>query len=123
MARQLPAHAARLTIDALKIFDRPIRTYGTTGCGLAYGPVWDPFYPSRPGQGETMVIDAHDVTPVWGYDTHGAHGPFYHLIRIKPGDIAKIRWNGVWRVVPVRHAPVCQAAVPIEERQRQPCAP
>lgn len=44
-----------------------------------------------------MVIDAHDVTPVWGYDTHGQHGPFYHLNRIKPGYIAKIKWHGVWR--------------------------
>ena len=88
---------ARLTIKALKIFDRPIRGYGSTGCGLAYGPVWDPFHPERPGGGETMVIDAHDVTPVWGYDTHGQHGPFYHLNRIKPGYMMKIKWHGVWR--------------------------
>ena len=90
----VPPHAARLTIKALKIFDRPIRT---GQCGLAYGPIWDPFHPARPGDGETMVIDAHDVTPVWGYDTHGKHGPFYHLNRIKPGYMLKIKWNGMWR--------------------------
>jgi hypothetical protein len=44
--------------------------------------------------GLTMVIDAHDVTPVPGY---GSHGPFYHLYLIKPGYLAKIKWNGVWR--------------------------
>jgi hypothetical protein len=41
-----------------------------------------------------MVIDAHDVTPVPGY---GAHGPFYRLYTIRPGDLAKIKWKGVWR--------------------------
>jgi hypothetical protein len=87
-------HVARLTIKALKIFDRPIRS---NPCGTAYGAIWDPFHPARPGGGETMVIDAHDVTPVWGYDTNGAHGPFYHLNRIKPGYMAKIKWHGVWR--------------------------
>jgi len=91
----VPPHAARLTIPALKIFDRPLRT---NECGTDYGPIWDPFHPARPGDGETMVIDAHDVTPVWGYDTHGAHGPFYHLNTIKPGDTARIKWKGVWRL-------------------------
>jgi hypothetical protein len=41
-----------------------------------------------------MVIDAHDVTPVPCY---GAHGPFYGLNSIKPGELAKIKWDGVWR--------------------------
>jgi hypothetical protein len=44
--------------------------------------------------GTTMVIDAHDVTPVPGY---GAHGPFYNLYLVKRGYRAKIKWNGVWR--------------------------
>jgi hypothetical protein len=88
----VPRHAARLTIKALKIFNRPIRT---NPCGTASGPIWDPFHPARPGDGESMVIDAHDVTPVKGYDTHGQHGPFYHLYRIKPGYTAKIKWHGV----------------------------
>src|SRR5947209_3716442 len=90
----VPRNAARLTIKALKIVDRPIRS---NPCGTAAGPIWDPSHPARPGDGETMVIDAHDVTPVPGYDTHGAHGPFYHLYRIKPGYMAKIRWHGVVR--------------------------
>lgn len=81
-------------MKALKIFDRPIRS---NPCGTAYGPIWDPFFPARPGDGETMVIDAHDVTPVWGYDTHGKHGPFYHLNKMRPGYMTKIKWKGVWR--------------------------
>jgi hypothetical protein len=39
-----------------------------------------------------MVIDGHDVTPVPGY---GAHGPFYRLYLLKPGDLATIQWKGV----------------------------
>lgn len=89
-----PLHAARLTIKSLKIFDRPIRR---NECGLKYGAIWDPGFPARPGDGETMVLDAHDVTPVWGYDTQGKHGPFYHLNRIRPGYMMKIKWHGVWR--------------------------
>ena len=84
-------HTARLTIKSLHIFDKPIRT---RSCDLARGPIWDVAYRTRPGMGLTMVIDAHDVTPVPGY---GAHGPFYNLYRIKPGYLAKIKWNGVWR--------------------------
>jgi hypothetical protein len=84
-------HTARLTIRFLHIDDRPI---GTRACDLARGPIWDVGYAVRPGMGLTMVIDAHDVTPVPGY---GAHGPFYRLYLIKPGYLAKIKWNGVWR--------------------------
>lgn len=87
----LSRHTARLTIRSLHIVDKPI---GTRACALAYGPIWDVGYATRPGMGLTMVIDAHDVTPVPGY---GAHGPFYHLNLIKPGYVAKIKWNGVWR--------------------------
>jgi hypothetical protein len=84
-------HPALLTIKALHMVNQPIRTR----CGdLARGPIWDLGWPQRPGDGLTMVIDAHDVTPVPGY---GAHGPFYRLYTIKPGDLAKIKWNGVWR--------------------------
>jgi hypothetical protein len=84
-------HPALLTIRAIHMVDQPIRTR----CGdLARGPIWDLGYSARPGDGLTMVIDAHDVTPVPGY---GAHGPFYRLYTIKPGDLARIKWNGVWR--------------------------
>jgi hypothetical protein len=82
---------ARLTIKALHIVYKPIFT---RTCDLAHGPIWDVGYATRPGMGLTMVIDAHDVTPVPGY---GAHGPFYRLYLIRPGYLAKIRWNGVWR--------------------------
>jgi hypothetical protein len=85
------ASSARLTIKALHIYDKPI---GARACDLAYGPIWDLAYKTRPGMGLTMVIDGHDVTPVPGY---GAHGPFYGLYRIRAGYVAKIKWNGVWR--------------------------
>jgi hypothetical protein len=84
-------NAALLTIKTLRMWSQPIRW---RSCDLARGPIWDPEYPERPGQGKSMVIDAHDVTPVPGY---GAHGPFYRLHLIKPGDLATIRWQGVTR--------------------------
>jgi hypothetical protein len=84
-------HPALLTIKALHIRNKPIRPR----CGdLARGPIWDLGWAARPGDGLSMVIDAHDVTPVPGY---GTHGPFYRLYTIKPGERARIRWNGVWR--------------------------
>jgi hypothetical protein len=82
---------ALLTIKILRMWSQPIRW---RSCDLARGPIWDPEYHERPGQGKSMVIDAHDVTPVPGY---GAHGPFYRLHLIKPGDLATIRWQGVTR--------------------------
>jgi hypothetical protein len=90
-ASSVSRHTARLTIKFLHIVYKPIRP---RACDLAYGPIWDGGYATRPGMGLTMVIDAHDVTPVPGY---GAHGPFYRLYLIKPGYLAKIEWNGVWR--------------------------
>jgi hypothetical protein len=65
---------------------------GWKACDLAKGVIWDLSHPARPGGGETMVIDGHDVTPVPGY---GAHGPFYRLYLIRPGDLATITWKGV----------------------------
>lgn len=65
---------------------------GRSPCALAMGPVWDLAHPQRPGGGQPMVIDGHDVTPVPGY---GAHGPFYRLYLLKPGDLATITWHGV----------------------------
>jgi len=84
-------HPALLTIKALGIYNKPIRKQCPD---LARGPIWDLGYAARPGNGLTMVIDAHDVTPVPGY---GAHGPFYRLYTIKPGDMVKITWQGVTR--------------------------
>jgi sortase (surface protein transpeptidase) len=89
--RAVSAHTAHLTIKRLHIVNKPIRT---RACDLAYGPIWDLAYKTRPGMGLTMVIDAHDVTPVPGY---GAHGPFYNLDLIKRGNRVRIEWNGVWR--------------------------
>jgi hypothetical protein len=89
--RAVSRHTARLTIKRLHIVNKPIRT---RACDLAYGPIWDLAYKTRPGMGLTMVIDAHDVTPVPGY---GAHGPFYNLYLIRPGNRVRIKWNGVWR--------------------------
>lgn len=84
-------HPALLTIKALHMFNQPIRTR----CGdLARGPIWDLGWLGRPGDGLTMVVDAHDVTPVPGY---GAHGPFYRLYTIEPGELATITWKGVRR--------------------------
>jgi hypothetical protein len=84
-------HPALLTVKTLHMLNQPIRT---RCADLARGPIWDLGRPGRPGDGLAMVIDAHDVTPVPGF---GAHGPFYRLYQIKPGDLAKIRWKGVWR--------------------------
>jgi hypothetical protein len=84
-------HPALLTIRALHMFNQPVRPRCRD---LARGPIWDLAWATRPGDGLTMVIDAHDVTPVPGY---GAHGPFYRLYTIKPGQLAKIEWHGVWR--------------------------
>src|SRR5438093_13362813 len=60
---------ALMSIPALHWFGKQIR-WGTRG--LEKGPIWDPAYLTRPGDGETMVIDGHDVTPVPGYS--GGHG-------------------------------------------------
>jgi hypothetical protein len=82
-------HPARMTVRVLHMYKQPI---GWKACDLAKGPIWDLARPYRPGGGETMVIDAHDVTPVPGY---GAHGPFYRLYLLRPGDLATITWKGV----------------------------
>lgn len=65
---------------------------GWKACYLARGPIWDPAHPARPGDGEAMVIDGHDVTPVPGY---GPHGPFYRLYMLRRGELATITWKGV----------------------------
>lgn len=82
-------HPARMTVGALHMYGQRI---GLGSCFLAHGPIWDRAHPARPGDGETMLVDAHDVTPVPGY---GAHGPFYRLADVRPGDLATITWKGV----------------------------
>jgi len=88
------SHQALLSIPRIGMRNQPVATELAHGDPLATGPIWDPYYPARPGSGKTMVIDAHDVTPVPCY---GAHGPFYNLITIRPGDTARIKWAHVWR--------------------------
>jgi len=82
-------HPARMTVRVLRMYNQAI---GWKDCYLARGPVWDPSYPARPGDGEAMVIDGHDVTPVPGY---GAHGPFYRLYLLRRGELVTITWKGV----------------------------
>ena len=94
----IPPHTPRLTIKFLKIIDRPVRA-GYRACDLASGTIWDGYFPARPGERHTMVIDGHDVTPVPGYShdrtTGEPHGPFYYLNEIKPGMMVKIKSKGV----------------------------
>lgn len=100
---KVPPGTTRLTIKALHIFDRPIRTTGLSDdsaeCGLKYGTIWEPGLPYRPGDGQTMVIYGHDVTPVWGYshDAQGhRHGPLYWLYKMKRGQLMQIKSRGKW---------------------------
>jgi len=66
-----------------------IGVIGTIGSDLARGPV---FWPQvgRPGQGTTVAIAAHDITPVPGF--HG-HGPFHDINELRPGDRIYLSWN------------------------------
>jgi LPXTG-site transpeptidase (sortase) family protein len=60
------------------------------GASLARGAIFWPRV-GRPGQGTTVAIAAHDVTPVPGF--HG-HGPFHDLNQLRKGDRIYIAWNG-----------------------------
>jgi len=82
-------HQARLTVKRLHIWNRPI---GTGYAARSKGPIWDPDFTARTGQGRSSVIQAHDVTPVPGY---GKHGPFYRLPSMRRGDLATITRCGV----------------------------
>ena len=67
-----------------------IRVTATIGTELARGPVFWPRV-GRPGQGTTIALAAHDVTPVPGF--HG-HGPFHDINELRPGDRIDLTWNG-----------------------------
>jgi hypothetical protein len=82
-------HPALMTVKRLHMRAQPI---GYGGHDLARGPIWDPDFNARPGQGRSMVIRGHDVTHVPGY---GKHGPFYRLPSMHRGDLATIRRCGV----------------------------
>jgi hypothetical protein len=82
-------HQARLTVKRLHIWNKQI---GMGYAARSKGPIWDPDFWARPGQGRPVVIQAHDVTPVPGY---GGHGPFYRLPSMRRGDLATITRCGV----------------------------
>jgi LPXTG-site transpeptidase (sortase) family protein len=54
----------------------------TIGTRLDRGPIFWPRV-GRPGQGTTVAIAAHDITPVPGF--HG-HGPFHDINQLHNGD-------------------------------------
>jgi LPXTG-site transpeptidase (sortase) family protein len=85
----LPATAAssspRNTISIPKI-----GVTATIGTSLARGAIyWHRV--GRPGQGTTVAIAAHDVTPVPGF--HG-HGPFHDIDRLRKGDRITVTRRG-----------------------------
>src|SRR5438093_1569755 len=81
-------HQALLTVKRLHMWAQPI---GHGGRYLARGPIWDQDFNARPGQGRSIVVRGHDVTPVPGYD---GHGPFHDLPSMRHGDLATIRRCG-----------------------------
>jgi sortase (surface protein transpeptidase) len=62
------------------------------GDSLARGPIYWPSV-GRPGQGTTVALAGHDVTPVPGF--HG-HGPFHDINRLRKGDLIHVSSNGTW---------------------------
>jgi hypothetical protein len=82
-------HQSRLIVSRLHIWNKPILL---GYAARSKGPIWDPDFNARPGQGRSSVIQAHDVTPVPGY---GKHGPFYRLPSMRRGDLATITRCGV----------------------------
>jgi hypothetical protein len=84
-------HPAVMTVPRLQMWKQLIGARDNES-SLAKGPVWDWNFSGRPGQGKTMVIDGHDVTPVPGY---GEHGPFHGLPSMRRGDLATITRCGV----------------------------
>ena len=60
------------------------------GDSLARGPVYWPSV-GRPGQGTTVALAGHDITPVPGF--HG-HGPFHDIDRLRKGDRIYVSSNG-----------------------------
>jgi hypothetical protein len=107
-------HPARMTIAVLRMYGQRI---GWKDCDLAMGPIWDPGYSARPGDGQTMVMDGHDVTPVPGY---GAHGPFYRLYLLRPGDLAIITYKHVRYVYRFVTKPFAQRQCSSKQVNNQP---
>jgi LPXTG-site transpeptidase (sortase) family protein len=82
----LPGNAARTQTISIP----RIGITATIGTDLARGAVfWRRV--GRPGQGTTIAVAAHDITPVPGF--HG-HGPFHDLDALRKGDRISMTWNG-----------------------------
>jgi LPXTG-site transpeptidase (sortase) family protein len=82
----LSARAARTQAISIP----SIGVTATIGTELARGPVFWPRV-GRPGQGTTIALAAHDITPVPGF--HG-HGPFHDINELRTGDPIYLAWNG-----------------------------
>jgi LPXTG-site transpeptidase (sortase) family protein len=77
----LPAPAARFS-PGETISIPKIGVTAKIGTRLSRGAIyWK--HVGRPGQGTTIAIAAHDITPVPGF--HG-HGPFHDINRLAKGD-------------------------------------
>jgi LPXTG-site transpeptidase (sortase) family protein len=85
----LPATAARSAArDTIAI--PKIGVSATIGAGLSRGAVyWQRV--GRPGQGTTIAIAAHDITPVPGFR---GHGPFHDINRLAKGDKVTVAHAG-----------------------------
>jgi LPXTG-site transpeptidase (sortase) family protein len=60
------------------------------GDTLASGPIYWPAV-GRPGQGTTIAIAGHDITPVPGFN---GHGPFHDINQLRKGDRIYLTWQG-----------------------------
>jgi LPXTG-site transpeptidase (sortase) family protein len=85
----LPAGAARSS-TAQTISIPGIGVDAAIGQSLDRGPVFWPLV-GRPGQGTTIAIAGHDITPVPGF--HG-HGPFHDIDELRRGDRIHVTWHG-----------------------------
>jgi LPXTG-site transpeptidase (sortase) family protein len=85
----LPATAARSSArDAITI--PKIGVTAKIGAGLSRGAIyWQRV--GRPGQGTTIAIAAHDITPVPGFR---GHGPFHDINRLAKGDRVTVTHTG-----------------------------
>lgn len=85
----LPASAARSSArDTISI--PRIGVTAEIGADLSRGAIyWQRV--GRPGQGTTIAIAAHDITPVPGF---GGHGPFHDINRLTKGNNVTVTHAG-----------------------------
>jgi LPXTG-site transpeptidase (sortase) family protein len=67
-----------------------IGVHALIGESLDRGPIYWPQV-GRPGQGTTVAIAGHDVTPVAGFN---GHGPFHDIDRLTSGDRIQVTTHG-----------------------------